>query len=325
MPTSRRTFLIGTGAVAASGLLPRHASAQAFSKPLQIIVGQPPGGGTDTYGRALAAALPPFANNQAAVVVNKSGGNGVLAQEYVMGSNPDGYTLSLTSAGSAVIKRVWDGNGPDLVTDMKPVGTIGMYSSCIVVRKDSPYKGIKDFIEGAKASSKPVLWAHTGRGSIHHIAAQALIAKYGLPAKDVPYQGAPEARNALANGEVAFAAFGTQNLTGFEEQVRTVGILSDQRDPFVVGAQTIVEQGVDAPLFFTPIMVHAPKNTPADVMKALEEAVKKATASDVYKQATRTASLVVYYRSAADTQKWTEQAAKQWAPIILQVRDAGKG
>lgn len=324
MKATRRTVLMGGVASAGFAVFRMPAWAQ-FTKPIEIVVGQPPGGGTDSYARAIAAALPPFLNGQAAVVVNKPGGNGVLAMESVMSSRADGYTLSLTSGGTAVIKRIWDGNGPDVATDMKPVATIGMYASCVVVRKDSPHQDLKSWIDEVKASQKPVLWAHTGRGSIHHIAGQALLTAYGLPTRDVPFQGSPDARNALVNNEVEFAVFGTQNLTGFEEQVRTIGILSTERDPFVTGAKTSVEQGIEAPLFFTPIMLHAPKDTPDDVIASLEGAVRQAAESVEYKAFTEKAALVVYFRTAAETQSWTQQAAKDWQPTITQVKGANAG
>ncbi|WP_157813680.1 Bug family tripartite tricarboxylate transporter substrate binding protein [Sinorhizobium meliloti] len=322
---TRRTVLVGGATAMGLAMLGKSASAQSFTKPIEIVVGQPPGGGTDTYARAIASALTPFLDGQAAVVVNRPGGNAVLAIESVMSSRPDGYTLSMTSGGTAVIKRIWDGNGPDIATDMRPVATIGMYASCVVVRKDSPHQNINSWIEEVKASQRPVLWGHTGRGSIHHIAGQALLSEYGLPTRDVPFQGAPDARNALVNGEVEFAVFGTQNLTGFEEQVRTIGILSTDRDPFVEGGKTIIEQGVRAPLFFTPIILHAPKDTPDDVIAKLENAVRQATESEEYKKLTGTAALVVYFRSADETQSWTKTATEEWRPVIEQVKQQNAG
>jgi tripartite-type tricarboxylate transporter receptor subunit TctC len=324
MQTSRRTFLMGSAGTVMALLVSRAAWAQDFpNKAIEIIVGQPPGGGTDTYARAVAAALPPYIQEQAAVVVNRPGGNGVLAMEAVMASAADGYTLSLTSAGTAVIKRVWDGNGPDLGSDMKPVATIGRYASCVVVAKDSPYTAMQDWMAAVKASAKPVLWAHTGRGSIHHIAAQALLSKYALPTKDVPFQGAPDARNALMNGEVEFAVMGTQNLTGFEEQVKALGVISDARDQFFPDLATMAEQGVETPLLFTPIMLHAPKETDAAVIAQLEAAVKQACETEVYKEATKAARLSVWFMSAAETQQWTDEAKVAWTPIIEEVKARG--
>jgi tripartite-type tricarboxylate transporter receptor subunit TctC len=319
--TTRRAFLAGAAGSGTALLLARSAWADEFpSKALEIIVGQPPGGGTDTYARAIAAALPPFLNDQAAVVVNRPGGNGVLAMEQVMASAADGYTLSLTSAGTAVIKRVWDGNGPDLAVDMKPVATIGRYASCIVVNKDAPYANMEEWMAAVKSSSKPVLWSHTGRGSIHHIAGQALLTNYELPTKDVPFQGAPDARNALMNGEVEFSVFGTQNLTGFEEQVRSLGVISDGRDPFLSDVPTMAEQGLETPLLFTPIMLHVPKDTDPGIVAQIEAAVRQACETDVYKQATQVAGLPVWFQSSAETQAWTEKANKDWAPVIEEIK-----
>ncbi len=319
--STRRTFLAGTAGAATFLWLGRSAIAQAFpSKTLEIIGGQPPGGGTDTYARAVAAALPPFINDQSVVVVNRPGGNAVLAMEQVMSSAPDGYTLSLTSAGTAVIKRVWDGNGPDLLVDFKPVATVGRYASCIVVEKNSPFANINDWMAAVKASPKPALWSHTGRGSIHHIAAQAFLSKYELPTRDVPFQGAPDARNALMNGEVEFSGFGTQNLTGFEEQVRSLGVISDERDPFVPDVPTMSEQGIETALLFTPIMLHVPKGTDDAIVAQLEEAVRQACATKIYGDATTTAGLPVWFRTAAETQAWTEKATADWTPIIQEIK-----
>jgi len=320
---TRRSVLVGTGSVAAATLLVGPSRAQTFpSKPIEIVVGQPPGGGTDLYGRAIALAMAPFLNGQSAVVLNRPGGNAVLGMEVVMSSAPDGHTLSLTSAGTAVIKKIWDGNGPDLATDFRPVATIGRYSSCIVLPKDSPYTNGKEWMDAVKASSSPILWAHTGRGSIHHIAAQALLSKYELPTRDVPYQGSGEARTALLNGEVEFAVFGTQNLTGFEDQLKTVGVIADERDPMLPDGQTFAEQGIDTPLLFTPIMLHAPKDTDDATLAAVEEIVRQAAETELYAETTKKAGLTVWYLSSADTQAWTENAQKDWTPIIEEVKAA---
>lgn len=325
MLTNRRGFLIGSSALATSTLLPGFASAAAYpTKAIEMVIGANPGGGMDTYGRALAGAIAPFLNDEPMVAVNKPGANTLLALETVASSAPDGYTVNVTTAGTVVLYRLWEGEGPNLATDLRPVGTIGRYNSVIAVRKDSPYKNLKDLADAIKASDKPILWAHTGHGSVHHVAVQAVLNAMGVTANPVPYSGGSKTRQGLLIGEVEFAALSTTNLTGFEEEVRAIAIVADERNKFFPDVMTVAEQGVDAPELSTRIIIHVPKDTPDDIAAILEKAVESAAKSDDYAELVNKSGLEVYYRSAEDSQTWAENAMSQWAPAVKEIKASVK-
>lgn len=92
---------------------------------------------------------------------------------------------------------------------------------------DGPYQTVEDIIEAARANPGGLTWAHTGRGSFHHVAGQAFLDALELDAVDVPFASGGATRTAVMGGQVDFGFIGVQQRAGFEDEINALALVSD--------------------------------------------------------------------------------------------------
>jgi tripartite-type tricarboxylate transporter receptor subunit TctC len=160
-----KALVIGCLGAMSGGL----AWAQAFpSKPLRVVVPQPPGGGFDVVGRLLADRLGK-AMGQSAVVENRPGSGTLVGTDLVAKAPPDGYTLLVGSVSNLALNPGLYPNIPyDSLRDFEPVGLAVAYSYTLVARKDLPFANLRELSAYAKANPKKLTYASGGSGSGQH-------------------------------------------------------------------------------------------------------------------------------------------------------------
>lgn len=276
----RRTFLNSTTAAAALTLAGLPAFAEwAPRRPISAVVPYGAGGGTDTIARALTASIRD-ALPVPVVIVNKPGASGIIGATDVANATPDGGTILITSAGSFVLNSIMKELDVDPFENFIPIAQIGDLSTSVMVPTASPFQTIDDLIAAAKANPGSLRWAHTGRGSFHHVAGQGFLNTANLEAIDVPFKGGSATRAAVLGGQVDFGMIGIQQASGFKDELRPLALVSAVRDTFATDVPTFEELGVSVPLVTSPIVVFAPAGTPDDVVTTLQAAVQAATASE---------------------------------------------
>lgn len=273
----RRSFLQITLAAPALAL----SSTAAFAewnprRPVNVIVPYSAGGGTDSFGRALAesadAALPvPM------VIVNRPGSSGITGATEAAGARPDGSTFMMTSSGSFTLTYLLRDTEVNPFDSFIPVAQIGRLTTSLMVPMDSPHQTLDDLVAAMRADPGAMRWAHTGRGGFHHVAGQGFLNAAGLDAQDVPFSGGSNTRAAVIGGQVDFGMIGIQQAAGFANELRTLALVSDERDAFATEIPTFQEQGYDAPLISSPIVVFAPLGTPDDVIAGMQDAIEAIT------------------------------------------------
>lgn len=252
-------------------------------RPIQMIVPFSAGGGTDSFARAVSAASKGIIDVPI-VIVNKPGSSGIAGATAAYNARPDGSTMLLTSAGSFLLTSMLRGTDVNPLDSFQSVAQIGDLSTSIMVAKDSPYKTVQDLIDAAKAEPGSLRWAHTGRGSFHHVAGQGFLNSNGLQAVDVPFKGGNATRAAVIGGQVDFGMIGIQQAVGFESKLRVLGLNAPERDKIIKDVPTLKEQGHEFVDVSSPIMVFAPKGVNAEVVKGMEEILKKATATPEFSE-----------------------------------------
>ena len=310
---SQLKFLLAGAAMALAGGV---AVAGDFpERPIDLIVGFNAGGGTDTYARALASAAGDHTNGQPVVVVNKPGGGGLVGGRFVADQPPTGYTLYLASAGSLILKNLIK---PQVVSsaDFKMVGTIGELTAGLFVPASSPIMTLDELISAAKASDTRLRWGHTGRGNVWHIAGVGVLDPNGVKAKDIPFKGGSGVRSAVASAEVDFAVMGAHLARGFEDEVRLLAVLGNDRHPAVPDAPTAKELGVDFVPVSSPMIVMAPRRTSDEVVATLSDAVLAITGESAYVDTMTKAGLPVTSISGPDTAAALDSAKTDWAKLL---------
>ncbi|TMH91746.1 MAG: tripartite tricarboxylate transporter substrate binding protein [Betaproteobacteria bacterium] len=205
--------LSGVAAAMTLALLAAVASAQYPSRPIRLLVPNPPGGATDTIARVVSPRLGE-ALGQPVVVENRPGSNGNLSSELVARAAPDGYTLLLGQDSQIVISPHLYANMPvDTLKDLAPVATLVTTQMVLTCNPALPVKNLQEFLEYARRAKPPLAYASIGNGSQHHLTMEMLKGRAGIELVHVPYKGGGPATVALLAGEVP-VMFGGNSVTG---------------------------------------------------------------------------------------------------------------
>ena len=218
----RRNFV---GALALASTIPVWARAQAA--PVRIVVGAPPGGGTDTLARTIAAQLTQTMGGTY-VVENRPGGGGNIAASYVAKAAPDGQTLLMCYTSHAINATLYPELNFDPVKDFTPLSHVANAPSVLCAKPDFAADNIEELIALAKQSPGSLNIALPGIGSAGHLGAEVLKTMANVDMVSVPYKGTAQALNDVLAGQVqltfAGLALAGGQLTG--KKLKALGVSS---------------------------------------------------------------------------------------------------
>ena len=277
--------ILGALAVACLAALPLAGPAQEKfpSRPITLYIPAPPGGGTDSVGRALAELVEPILGTKV-VVENKPGAGGTLGVTLLTQAKPDGYTLAGAYNGplTALPHTLAVSYGLDSYIPIIEFGASG-YVFC--VKSDFPVKDAKEMIEHLKKNPGKFTYAVDGIGNTVHLGAEILFNKVGVKARPVPFNGSAEQVRAVLGGHVDIFT-GSSGAVLAHVKAGTLKcpfVTTTARNPAVPDAVGLGDLGVSdfqAALWWGLI---APKGTPPDRVKILEDAFRKAMESPKFK------------------------------------------
>ena len=323
MTLSRRTAIAG-GAGAAALALAGPAGAQSFPrKAIQVIVAFPPGGSTDV-GARIVAAMAEKEIGQPVVVVNKGGAGGQLGFTELARARPDGYTIgfiNLPGMNTIVLdperKAIFD------IDSFVPIINQVLDPGIIWVKGDSPYKTLNDLVEAARKAPGKISACTTGILSDDHLAILMMHEAAKVDFRIVHFDGGAQQLTAILGGhvEIAFDNVGS-NLKRIQSgEIRVLAVMDSERSKFLPDVPTTKELGYPTVISSSTRGIAAPKGTPADIVKALEAAFRKAIANPEHVKKMEDAGLALrvmtgeeyakYYRDLhAQAKKYTEWALK---------------
>ncbi len=275
-----RAILTGVATLLAL-LVPQFAKAQDFpTRPIRIVVAFPPGGPTDLVGRLVADKMTKLLG-QRVYIDNKPGANGTLGGGDVAKSDPDGYSLFLTTAGAVTVSPHIMAKMPfDTFRDFTPVALVTKVTEVMIVSPKLGIKTVKELVALAKEKPGTIPFASTGIGSPPHLAQMLLDASAGVTFLHVPYRGAAPALTDLLAGQVQVVALDIPVVIS-QIQAGTVvpiGVVANKRDAVLPDVPTLAEQGypnTDASNWYALL---APAKTPPAVIAKLNTAVNEALA-----------------------------------------------
>lgn len=258
-----------------------NAFAQAESverfptKPIRLIVGFAPGGGTDSAARTIAVKLSALLG-QPVVVENRPGAGGNIACEAIARASPDGYTLGLANVGSmAVNPHMPGGTTYQPLKDFEMISGGVTFGNVLVVRADSPIKTLADFIAAAKDKDKPLFYGSAGLGSAGHLAGELLQARAGTVAEHINYKGGGPVMTDLLAGNIqaVFASAPTAVPQIKGGKLRGLAVTGDKREASLPDVLTIAELGFKNYQATNWYGFIAPARTPADIIQKLNQAI----------------------------------------------------
>ena len=247
------------------------------NKPVKVIVPFPPGGGTDTVARPLAAKLSQMLGQQF-VIDNKGGAGGTIGAAIAAKSAPDGYTVLLYSVHGAVAASAFKNLQYDLEKDLVPVTTVAVFPDVLVAAARVPAKTLPELIAYAKTNPSGMNCGSAGNGTSRHLSCEMFAAQAGIKATHVPYKGTGPATTALLAGEVdyIFEALGSASAHIRAGKIKPIAVTSAKRSPSFPEIPTAMESGLPNLEVTSWYGLWVPVGTPQEVVRKLQAAVAKA-------------------------------------------------
>jgi len=255
-----------------------NASAQTYpTRPVTIVVGFAPGGGTDTVARVMQRKLAEYLG-QSIVVENRAGAGGSIAAGVVSKVNPDGYTILLgTIAALAVAPHLNSKLPYDPLRDFAPISMATVSGNVLVVHPSVQAKTIAEFVKEANSRPGGIAYGTSGIGSAGNLAGELfrLMAKANLI--HVPYKGGGPAMSDLLGGQIpsVFASATTATPQVKAGKLRALGSTGVKRSASLPDVPTIAEQGYPGYEATNWYAYVAPAKTPREIVARLNREIVK--------------------------------------------------
>ncbi|NLD53825.1 MAG: tripartite tricarboxylate transporter substrate binding protein [Burkholderiaceae bacterium] len=299
--------------LAGATLSPGAAMGQDYpTRPVKMLVGFSAGGGVDALARMLGDRLAkPLGQN--VVVENKPGASSTIAANTLMASAADGYTVLLGDSSLLIAARAMQNVSFDPVNDFVPVAGVATAPLALAVGSGSPLQSLEDMARTAK-SGKPLNFATSGIGTVHHLAMEHMQALAGIELTHLPYRGASALLPDLISGTVDMGVLSAAAAMGQVKagKIRVLGLTSPVKGTDWRAISDWLP-GFDAsPRLF----VLAPAGTPGPVVARLESELGKlmtdpAIAEELVKQ-----GFVPAFRSGKEVAADMSQELDRWTGLI---------
>jgi tripartite-type tricarboxylate transporter receptor subunit TctC len=261
--------------------------AQTFpNKPIRLIVGFAPGGGTDIVARALGPKIGEILG-QPVIIENRSGAAGTIAADYVAKSPADGYTLLMGHSNSnAIAPFVLPKIPYNAATDFSPITYLGYVPNVLAINPATPANTVSELVALAKAKPGQLTYGSSGIGSTQHLAG-ALFGKIeNVSINHVPYKGSGQAIIDLLAGQITM---NFDTLPPLLEQIksgklRALAVSTPKRLPQLPNVPTFIEVGIQGFDVTNWYSVMGPKGMDPAVVSKIDQAVKAAMADPQIKK-----------------------------------------
>ena len=266
-------------AVFALALAASASYAQQFpTKPIRLLVGFAPGGGTDIVGRVIGQKLSEWWGQQV-VVENRAGATGTIAADFVSKAAPDGYTLLMGHVNSNAIAPTLFKKLPyDAIRDFASITYVGYVPNVLTVHPSLPTKSVKELIALAKTRAGELTCASSGTGSTQHLALELFMTLTGVKIIHVPYKGSGQAIVDLLAGQVQMN-FDTMppvidHIKG--NRLRALAVTTPKRASQLPDIPTLDESGLKGFEMTNWYGIVAPSGVPRDIINKVNADINKA-------------------------------------------------
>jgi tripartite-type tricarboxylate transporter receptor subunit TctC len=312
MKLLRRRFLHLAAGAAALPVVSRMAHAQAYpTRPVRLVVGFAPAGGTDITARLIGQWLSERLGQPFVV------GGGSIAARAVVNSPADGYTLLVATHANAINAMLYDNLTYNFVRDVTPVAGLVRAPMVIVINPSVPVHTLVEFISYAKANPGRVSMGSAGVGSGGHLARELFKVMADVTIVHVPYRSAGSALTDLMGGQVQVVFAGTLEAIEYIKAGRlralavTTGARSDALPDLPVVADFVA--GYEASSWFGIV---APKNTPAEIIDTLNNAINLILADAVMKSRLADLGGVPMPMMPADFGRFIAEETEKWGKVV---------
>lgn len=313
-----RRSLLATAGLLATAPRVRAQAAWLPSRPVTLLVGFSPGGGTDLIARFLAPALQ-GSLGQPIAVENRPGASGTLAAAAGIRAAADGHTLFMTTvSASAVVPPLLTPPPFDIFRDQTPIVLAGISPMVAVVPPDSPASTLAEFIALAKARPGALNYASVGVATQQHLAAELLASAAGISMTHVPFRGTGQVVNEVLAGriDIALDTFPTYYPHIRAGAVRALATTMPQRIEWLPNLPTIAESGFPGYACNTWYMLMGPPGLPVPIRDAWARAVNGVLADTAILARIRDAGFIPGGGDSAAAATLLREDAQRYAAAI---------
>jgi tripartite-type tricarboxylate transporter receptor subunit TctC len=275
------------------------------------------GGGTDVSLRALSSVAHGHFG-QPAMVIDKPGGAGIVAGDYLLGRKKDGYTVANLVPSGAV---------PEVYThfrkatyksgDLKPVCLMNIWPFGLYVKGDSKFQTLEDLIKYAKQNPGKMTYAHNGRGHSYHLLMELVKDKNKITTEDVPFKSGSAVAMQVMGGHVDFglsAVAGTVDSLVKAGKLKLLAVHHDKRLPVAPDVPTFGEMGYTFRPHYGALFV--PKGTPDEIVAKLGEGFKKSFEDKAFKSMMKRMGFVIKYEGPETVKNYMKMEKEVVKPLL---------
>ncbi len=306
-------WVVASGAFAANAPVPESGFP---SRPIRLLVGFSPGGGTDIAARIIAKKLGDIWGQQV-VVDNRAGAGGLVAFEMVARANPDGYTLLATSPSFAIQPTLAAKLPYDPFRDFAPITEATAAPYLLVLYPGVEAKSVKELIDLAKAQPGKLSYASGGIGSAQHLAGELFVYMAGINLLHVPFKGAVNIPEVIV-GRVQMLFSGLpQGMPHVQAgRLRALGVTTAVRSSALPNVPTIAEAGVpgyDVTIWYGILTTGG---TPKPIVDKLNAGFVQALQSPDVRQQLGVIGLDAVGNTPAEFAALVKSEIRQWGQVI---------
>lgn len=294
------------------------AAAQSYpGKPLRIVVGFPPGAGSDITTRLVASGLAKSLGQQI-VVDNRAGAAGNIGAEIAARAPADGYTLMTVTASLAISHSLYKKLSYDLVKDFDAVAMMASVPFVLVVHPSLPAKSVRDLTAIAKARPGQLTFASTGQGSSPHLTAEMFRMQGALDLLHVPYKGTPQAVTDLLSGQVTMMFANTLSVLPSvnSRRLRALAVTSARRTGAAPEVPTMIEAGLAGFESGTWFALVAPAGTPREIIGRLNAEVNRVVQLAEVREKFSAQGAEALAGNAEQTAAYIRNEIAKWAKVV---------
>ncbi len=304
--------LVTAGSALAQGSYP--------TRPVTMVVGFAPGGGTDTVARIVAKNLSESLGQQV-VVENKAGAGGNIATDFVAHAAPDGHTILLGSVGSLAVAPHVIANLPyDPLRDFAPITMAVVFANVLLVQPTLPVQSLADFVRFAKDKPGSVTYGSAGILGAGHLAGELLEMRANIDMIHVPYKGGGPAMQGMLGGQV-MSFFATPVSAGGHikaGKVRAIATTGSKRAALLPEVPTVAESGYPGYEAMNWYAYLAPAKTPKEIIERLNRELVKALNNAEVVALLEKQGLEPSPGSAAELGSYMQREYETWGKVVKQ-------
>jgi tripartite-type tricarboxylate transporter receptor subunit TctC len=317
MLLGRRNFLRLAGATALAPAFSSIAGAQAYpSRPVRLIVGFPPGGGTDVAARLVGEWLSERLGKPV-VIENRPGAGSNIATEAVVRAPADGYTLLLVSTAHAINATLYARLNYNFLRDIAPVAGFMRVPNVMEVNPSISAKSVPEFIAYARTNPGNINMASGGNGTSQHLSGELFKMMTGLNFVHVPYRGAAPALTDLIGGQVQVMFGEMPPSIEFIKagKLRALAVTTVARSEALPDLPSVSDfvPGYESSAWYG---VGAPKNTPVEIVQKLSKEINAALADPKMKARLTSLGGTVLDGSPSEFGTLIADETRKWAKVV---------